>query len=325
MKRILTFLLLVLTGFFLPAFADIRNSKQSLLLNLGNKRSSEKQQVINLGLVGNAPEDKYANMNYGVKLLFRDDRSNSNIIQVYDASASQIPDVSTNPTIQKFVPYAVRQYMSTMGFVMDSDPSTDYIMEVTLNEFHCDYLSGLGWTGVVMMSIKVLDHTQKLVYPSTEVEGRISEKGNAKDFDIGSNVINQAMLSALQDIEWDRIAFYLHKTQTGNKDTEEEKVKKTPIFWSIDSRPQGADIYWRISSSTDEVKNQNSKHLGTTQYEATEALNIKGLTYNNASEVEIVIKCEKEGYMPQTKKVSVSSALDEKEILMFFKLVKMEE
>ena len=57
---------------------------------------------------------------------------------------------------------------------------------------------------------------------------------------------------------------------------------------------------------------------------ATEALNIKGLTYDNASEVEIVIKCEKDGYATQTKKVSVSSALDEKEILMFFRLVKLE-
>lgn len=317
MKRISILLFLVLLGTSFSVFADKRRTSAPT--------QQPTQQVINLGLIGNAPADKYANITYGIRLLFRDDRANSNIIQVYDASASQIPNVSVNPSIQKFVPHAIRQYMSTMGFVMDSDPSTDYIMEVTLNEFHCDYLSGLGWTGVVMMNIKVLDHTQKLVYPSTEIEGRVSQNGNSAAIGIGNYVINQAMLAALQDIEWDRIAFYLHKPKTEKKEDAEEKVKKTPLFWSIDSRPQGADIFWRISSSSDDVKNQNSKYLGTTLYEATEALNIKGLTYDNASEVEIVIKCEKEGYASQTKKVNLSSALDEKEILMFFKLVKIDE
>ena len=41
------------------------------------------------------------------------------------------------------------------------------------------------------------------------------------------------------------------------------------IHWSINSRPQGADIYWRVISKTPEVKNQNSKYLETTPYEGT--------------------------------------------------------
>lgn len=319
MKRIRISFLLVLLGLYIPIMGRTPAPSQS--------QQTQTQSVINLGLLGNAPADKYTDLGYGIRILYREDRANTNIIQVFDASASQLPSYSVNPSIPKFVPNAMRQYMRTMGFSLDSDPSTDYIMEVTLNEFHCDYLSGLGWTGVVMMNIKVLDHTQKLVYPSTEVQGRVSQNGSPYALGVANYVINQAMLAALQDIEWDRIAFYLHKPQakTDNKEAAEEQVRKTPLFWSIDSRPQGADIFWRVSSSTDDVKNQNSKHLGTTQYEATEALNIKGLTYDNASQVEIVIKCEKDGYAPQTKKVSASSALDEKEILMFFKLVKLDD
>ena len=318
MKRVLFFLGLSLTLIVLPIWADKRKQQVPV------QPQTPVPQAINLGLLGNAPADKFANMAYGIRLLFRDDRANTNFIQVYDAG-SQKPMVTVNPSVPQFVPSAMRQYMSTMGFVMDSDPSTDYIMEVTLSEFHCDFLSGLGWTGVVMMNIKVLDHTQKLVYPSAEVVGRANQNGSPTAVGIGNYVINQAMMNALKDIEWDRIAFYLHKPKSETKGNDEDKIKKTPIFWSIDSRPQGADIYWRVSSSTDAVKNQNSKYLGTTQYEATEALNIKGLTFENASEVEIVIKCEKEGYAPQTKKINASSALDEKEILMFFKLNKLEE
>jgi len=297
---------------------------------LADRRTSSQQSqqltgTVNLAVNGDAPADKYPNLTYGIQLNFRDDRANPRFIQIYDANAVGSPSLETNPSIPRFVPNAFRQYMRTMGFKIDSDPSTDYIMSVTLGEFHADYLSGIGWTGIVVMSVKVSDHDQKVVFPETEVEGRSNLAGSPYASGIANYVINQAFTEALKDINWDRIAFNLHKPKAETKESAEEKVRKTPIFWSIDSRPAGADIYWRVSSSTDEVKNQNSKYLGTTQYEATEALTIKGLTFDNASQVEIVIKCEKEGYGPQTKKINVSSALDEKEILMFFKLNKLED
>ena len=102
------------------------------------------------------------------------------------------------------------------------------------------------------------------------------------------------------------------------------KNQPAPLHWNIDSRPQGADIYWRVVSSTPEVKSQNFKYLGNAPYEATEALNISGLTTDNAVDVQIVIKCEKDGYYSQTKRFSLSSVLDEKELSIFFKLVKDE-
>lgn len=102
------------------------------------------------------------------------------------------------------------------------------------------------------------------------------------------------------------------------------KNRPAPIHWSIDARPQGADISWRVVSSTPEVKSQNFKYLGTAPYEATEQLNIAGLTTENAGEVQIVVKCEKDGYYAQTKRFSLSSVLDEKELSIFFKLVKEE-
>lgn len=277
--------------------------------------------------------DRFANLGYGIRISFLDDTNGSNLVHLYDASATQKPQMSPNPVPKQFFPNAFRQYMRTMGMNVDADPATDYIMEITLEEFHCDYLSGIGWNGVVMMNLKVLDHTQKVVYPSVEIMGTSSTQGSAYSLGLANLVLNQAITNAFEDIDWDRIAFYLNKPIEEKKNViaakeqvEAEKAKKDLtkriIYWSINSRPEGADVYWRVVSSSDEVNNQNSKYLDTTPYEANQALNIKGLTEENASDVQIVIRVEKDGYMPQTKKFNVQAIEDDREIVAFFKLVK---
>lgn len=101
-------------------------------------------------------------------------------------------------------------------------------------------------------------------------------------------------------------------------------LEQTIVRWDIQSRPQGADIFWRVVSKTPEVKSTNNKYLMTTPYEATKAIDIKGLTYQTSSNVCIIIRCEKEGYMPQEKEFDVRMILDQEEISAFFRLVKEE-
>lgn len=96
------------------------------------------------------------------------------------------------------------------------------------------------------------------------------------------------------------------------------------IRWDIQSRPQGADIFWRVVSKTPEVKSTNNKYLMTTPYEATKAIDIKGLTYQTSSNVRIILRCEKDGYMSQEKEFDVRMILDQEEISAFFRLVKEE-
>lgn len=117
---------------------------------------------------------------------------------------------------------------------------------------------------------------------------------------------------------------YLGNNQYSDPQYIQPKKQQSPIHWIIDSRPQGADIYIRIVSSSPDVKSQNFKYLDVTPYEATEMLNITGLTEENASEVQLVVKCEKDGYYSQSKRYVVSSILEEKELNIFFKLVKEE-
>ncbi len=289
------------------------------------------EYTINLTLVDNPQADKYANLEYGIRLNVQDNRSDKRLIQVYDAAAIGKPIVNAYPTISSFVPEGMRRYMRTMGFNMDADVATDYLMQVTIKEFHTDWLSGVGWNGTVIMDIKILDHNRSIVYPTTEVAGRASIYGSSESISLAQNAINKAFANALADIDWDRVAFFLHRSndpkQEANKQVKGEgntALEHLVVHFDVNSRPQGADVEWRIISKTPEVKNTNYKYLQTTPYESTETLAINGLTFNNSGLVQIEIKVSKNGYHPQTKKYDVRSIIDEKEVSGMYRLVKEE-
>lgn len=104
----------------------------------------------------------------------------------------------------------------------------------------------------------------------------------------------------------------------------ETRPEQPTILWDVKSRPQDAEIFWRVDSNTPEVKSTNNKYLSVTPYEIYKQLNIKGLTPQNAEYANIIIRCEKEGYLPQEKEFDIKTILDNEEISVFFKLVKEE-
>ena len=175
-------------------------------------------RTFNLTLVSNPLADKYANLEYGIRLNVQDVRANKRIIQVYDANATTIPAAQTNPSVNSFVPESMRRYMRTMGFNLDADVATDYLMQLDIKEFHVDYLSGIGWNGTVIMDLKVSDHNRTLVYPTVEVTGRANVSGSSASDQAANLAINQAYANALADIDWDRIAFFLHRANDPSKD-----------------------------------------------------------------------------------------------------------
>lgn len=289
-------------------------------------------QNINLALARTPQADKYANLEYGIRLNVQDGRADKRLIQVFDAAATSKPVVNVNPGIGSFVPESMRRYMRTMGFNMDADVATDYLMQVTIKEFHTDWLSGIGWNGTVIMEVKVYDHNRALVYPTTEIAGRASIYGSSSSISLAQQAINNAYVNALDDVDWDRIAYFLHradnpKNEAGKKVQGEGNtaLEHLVIHWNVNSRPQGADVEWRVISQTPEVKNQNYKYLETTPYEGSETLNIKGLTYNNSGLVQIEIKVSKKGYYTQTKKYDIRSLIDDNDVSYMFRLVPEEE
>lgn len=285
------------------------------------------EYTLNLALARTPQADKYANLEYGIRLNIQDGRSDKRLLQLYDAAATTRPKVHANPGIGSFIPEGMRRYMRVMGFNMDADVATDYLMQATIKEFHVDWLSGIGWQGTVIMDIKVFDHNRSIVYPTTEVAGRASVYSNASSFSAAQQAINQAFVNALDDVDWDRIAFFLHRSndpsKEGNKKVQGEgntALEHLIVHWEIDSRPHGADVEWRVVSETNEVKNQNWKYLGTTPYEGTKALGIEGLTYNNSGNVRIQVRVVKNGYGAQIRDYNLRAVVDEKEVSGFIRL-----
>ena len=115
----------------------------------------------------------------------------------------------------------------------------------------------------------------------------------------------------------------LAKNEPYNQDEwlETTALEEQIVRWEVNSRPAGADLYWRVVSTTPDVKSTNKKYLTTTPYEATKSLDIKGLTYQNSGNVRIILTCDKEGYSPQEKEYNVRMIIDQEEISAFFKLV----
>lgn len=286
-------------------------------------------QTIPLSLSKLPPSNIYVNMDYGIRLNVADKRSSNAVLSKYDVDLNITrPVVSTYPEVVPFVSESIKKYMQTMGFDIDSDINTDYMLQAEITQFHVSYLSGMGWMGTACLDIQVYDENRKQVYPRTAITGRATVSGNYNDFGTATKALNDAFVNALNDIDWNRIAYFLkradspsqekNKQVTGGGDT---ALEHTIIRWYVDSTPKGADVYWRVVSSTPDVKNTNQNYLGSTPYESTESFDIKGLTYNNSGNIQIEISCEKAGYAPQRKRFNVRQALDQKEISTKFNLV----
>lgn len=147
--------------------------------------------------------------------------------------------------------------------------------------------------------------------------------------------LNEAYTQALEQINWHKIASFLKKSSEPKQLAKEEPRKEvegygntalenTIVRWDVQSRPAGADVFWRVVSKTPSVKSTNNKYLQTTPYEATKSLDIRGLSYENSGDVRIILRCEKDGYYPQEKEFNVRMIIDQEEISAFFRLVKVE-
>lgn len=226
------------------------------------------------------------------------------------------------PEIAYFFEESFKKYASQSGFSIAYDRNNNFTLRARLKEFKLtDGIGSAPATVVIEWSLIGPEYTTIL---SGEAKGRHTLTPGQ----IIPDVLDKAYGNALEDIDWQGIAYQLNKTKkidekekvvTGSGDTE---LEQTVIRWYILSNPLGADVSWRVVSSTPDVKNTNSKFVGTTPYETTESFDIKGMKYNNAGNIQIEVTCEKNGYITQTKRFNLRQAIDQKEISAKFNLIK---
>lgn len=286
-------------------------------------------QTLYLSLSKLPPSNIYINLDYGIRLNVLDKRSNQDILNKHDGIVNgAMPYISTYPDVKSFVSESMREYMQTMGFVLDSDINTDYLLQIDITQYQISYLSGAGWMGTVVLDMQIFNESNNQVFPRTTITGRSSVNSGGSDYNSAAVALNAAYVKALDNMDWSRVAYFLKraKTPSGEKNKQvtgdgNTALEHTIIRWFIDSAPKGSDVYWRVVSSTPDVKNTNQLYLGSTPYESTEAFDIKGLTFNNSGDVQIEISCEKAGYIVQKKRFNLRQVIEQKEISTKFNLI----
>ena len=208
-----------------------------------------------------------------------------------------------------------------MGF-KEMSPSKDYNLFITVKRADLD-----GWNGMCYMDLEVClkDFRGKEVFSQENISA------TAQDMFYLPDGLTEAYTQALEQINWNRVASFLRVEQLPKDEPQKQVVgigdtalEEAVIRWDVQSRPQGADIFWRVVSKTPEVKSTNNKYIMTTPYEATKTLDIRGLTYQTSGDVRVILRCEKDGYYPQEKEFNVRMILDQEEISAFFRLVEEE-
>lgn len=288
-----------------------------------------KQTTLALQLMKLPTANQFVNLDYGVVVKVNDKRANNLILSRYDVSFDlSKPYVDSYPDVTSFVNESIRTYAKTLGFVLESDINVDYLLEVNIQQFQVSFLSGIGWMGTVVIDFQVYDSDRRPVMPVVTVTGRSQSQGSYNDFMLASKVVCDAYQKVLDDFSWSKLAFFLKvsdkASNEGNKMVSGDgntALENTVIRWFVDSAPKGADVYWRVVSSTPDVKNTNMNYLGSTPFESTETFDIMGLTYNTAGNVQIEISCEKSGYVRQTRRFNLRQVIDQKEISTKFNLV----
>lgn len=275
--------------------------------------------------------------NQSVAETFRDiDKSLSiNILsavsneEIYDDSnlsafyRKALPHYTFVPTVKAFAQEATMSYLQKMQF--EVKPSGDFQLGIEIKTFQVRWIDRKNVECSVVLNYKLTDAAGETVIPSRTASAHIN-LGQTEDFGVG---LGRAYATALNQVNWTVIAKCL-RTADSAKEEKNAQVKgdgdtaleHTLIRWYITSAPQGADVTWRVISSTPDVANTNSNYVGTTPYETTESFDIKGMTYNNSGNIQIEVTCEKSGYLSQRKRFNLRQAIDQKEISAKFNLVK---
>ena len=251
-------------------------------------------------------------------------------IEPTEAEYSQSEDVISLSDSPCFIMPTVN-YIKAMGF-NDSEENEHtlniYLKTINANMVIFDRYSGIHGIGSidVVLQIEMTNRYGEVIFEQVV---------DSKYYAIKSPSLNEVYTQVLEKINWHKIASFLKESGEPKQLAKEEPRKQvegygntalenTILRWDVQSRPAGADVFWRVVSKTPSVKSTNNKYLQTTPYEATKSLDIRGLSYENSGDVRIILRCEKDGYYPQEKEFNVRMIIDQEEISAFFRLVKVE-
>ncbi|MDE6311501.1 MAG: hypothetical protein K2L96_06760 [Muribaculaceae bacterium] len=305
-----------------------------LLITAGSQDTCAKVRELVYELTTSArPTERFSDLPYGIVVSTNCYTDNS---RIYDSS--EMPQklqkkieksISFNfkPNVADFFNESFKRYVRNIGLARGANKNSDFYLRAILREYKVvDNVTSAKCIVTIQWELENPSHRMVL---DGIAKGRYSMSPGQNIAD----ALDKAYTRALEDICWDEIATELQRTSETIKHADMEQQKQvtgdgdtalehTIIRWYIISSPAGADVSWRVVSSTPDVKNTNASYIGTTPYETTESFDIRGLKLSNSGNVQIEITCEKPGYLPQRRRFNLRQAIEQREISAKFNLVR---
>lgn len=314
MKRLFCLLAILMPMLSVDCFAQSTNA----FYDFQKERKMKNIPCENFEIESSAPQFQFQNLK-GVNIYIEPTNSDKDYDTEYSLSSSAC---FIMPTVN---------YIKAMGF--DDTGENEHTLNIELSKILIHLKSDDSKKAEVEFRIKLTNREGEIIFEQV-VESSVRKP-------VSSECLNEAYTQSLEKINWYRIASLLKESgpflkesstpkQQANQKSKQVKgygntaLENTIIRWDVQSRPAGADVFWRVVSKTPSVKSTNNKYLQTTPYEATKSLDIRGLSYENSGDVRVILRCEKEGYYPQEKEFNVRMIIDQEEISAFFRLVKEE-
>ena len=297
-----------------------------------SKLTIPKEQTLLLNVDRDVRTDKFQNLEKPIRVVTTSDVNEDDVVDMdmlNKAIRFLMPaKYSFTPSIDVFAKDAAEFYLQSMDFEVRQ--KADYCLNVNVRKLQIIFLDKKGQEVEykIHLSLHLTDEAGQTIVQMGSVTGSYTQHGNTR---INPTPIGFAFNNAMNKLNWSNVADVLRMAKTAKQEKNAQvkgdgdtALEHTVIRWYILSTPQGADVSWRVVSSTPDVANTNSNFVGTTPYESTESFDIKGLTYNNSGNVQIEVTCEKAGYLSQRKRFNLRQAIDQKEISAKFNLVKDE-
>ncbi len=247
----------ILTVFFLTA-------------NIFGLFSQADKGEVRLALTGDITANQYASFKPAVQLNVRSTLRNAdNLMNRYDPNPVFSPVLTPDPDIETFTSTSIKNYLEQTGFTINAS-STSPVLNVLVQQYEINFLSGNGWTGTVKMTFGLVGSGQYALYSYTS-RGFYKMQGDPKNFKEAAEAINRAFFDCLSKVDWSTVAGLSKKTGTetasdnktiadanipGNDTQQEQDIP-------VDSR---SDIDVDIPMSYEENKNTFAVIIGNENY-----------------------------------------------------------
>ena len=226
---------------------------------------------VNLALSGDITANLYSTYKPGVQLNIRSTiRNADNIMNRYDANPVFSPVLTPNPDIETFANKSIKYWLERSGFTVNTDAAS-HVLNVLIQQYEINYLSGSGWTGTVKMTFTLLGSGQYELYSYTSL-GFYKMAGDPKNYKEASEVINKAFFESLGKVDWSTIAGLAGKREdaaaAGTETSTEESITGTTARQRQDElADRQSDIDINIPTTFQQNKNTFAVIIGNENYE----------------------------------------------------------